>query len=683
MLDARPSAIKAEPRSAGQTAPLDPPTFEIALEDRTKTLTRAIEKAQSHLLSLQHEDGHWCGELEGATILESEYLMLLCYLGLANDPRFALGCRYLRTKQLEEGGWSIFPGGPPEVSASVKAYLILKLFGDDPDAHHMIRARESVRRMGGLAACNSFTKLYLAIFGLWRWDDAPAVPPELILLPRWFYFNIYEISSWSRAIVVPLAMIWALKPLRKMEIDLGELEVEKTLMRQGGDIRERFLFACFRAVDDAIKAGESLRLFRPVRELALRRCEEWTRERLERSAGLAGIFPAIMNSIIALESRGVDRHDPVIQAQLEELEKLEIVEGEPGFEALRLQPCCSPIWDTALSMNALLASGVDRRDARLQTAAGWLLDKEVRGGGDWQVKNPDVEPGGWYFEYANEFYPDCDDTGEILGVLARVELDDPDDEARRKGALRRALCWQLAMQNKDGGWGAFDRECNKELLTYIPFADHNAMIDPSTADVSGRTVVALVALLGRDYPAVRRAVGFLEREQEADGSWYGRWGSNYIYGTWLALCGLAAAGKSPSSVKRGVDWLLRVQNEDGGWGETLESYVDPRQKGCGPSTAAQTAWAMMGVLAVYGDRLSDTAPSPSPGVLAVSSALERAADWLLGAQSSAGGWYDLCWTGTGFPAVFYLRYHYYDRYFPLEALAAYQNAVEVPRSSSS
>ena len=359
----------------------------------------------------------------------------------------------------------------------------------------------------------------------------------------------------------------------------------------------------------------------------------------------------------------------MMASQLEELRKLEIVEGPPGEETLRLQPCCSPVWDTALSMNGLLDSGLDPRDSALQRAAVWLLDREVRGGGDWQVKNPDTEPGGWYFEYANEFYPDCDDTGEVLALLNRLTLDDQGQEARRKNAVRRALCWQLAMQNRDGGWGAFDRECNKELLTYIPFADHNAMIDPSTTDVTARTLEALVGYLGADHGVVRRGIRFLLREQEDDGSWYGRWGSNYLYGTWLALGALAAVGRNRErAARRGVEWLLSVQNEDGGWGETLQSYVDPSLKGQGPSTAAQTSWAIMGLLATAGAEL-DAKPR-------VAEAVERARAWLLDRQQADGGWQDVHWTGTGFPVVFYLRYHYYDRYFPLQALAACARATQ-------
>ncbi len=651
--------------------------FELAVADRPLTVAEAIDRARRHLWSLQQPDGHWCAELEGDTILESEYLLLLWWLGRGADPRFELACRYLREQQLEEGGWAIFPDGPSEVSPSVKAYLVLKLFGDDPQAPHMIRARESIRRLGGLAACNSFTKLYLAIFGLWSWDDAPAVPPELILLPRWFYFNIYEMSAWSRAIVIPLSVIWALKPRCELPIGLDELRVDGFSATAKARVGERFWFRLFRTIDRALKRAESLGVVRLVRERALRRCEQWTVERLTGSAGLAAIFPAIMNAVIALRLRGYAEDHPLVLSQLDELRKLEIVEGEPGRQTLRLQPCCSPVWDTALAINSLVDSGADPEDPRLHAGARWLIDHEVRTPGDWLVKNPGVEPGGWYFEYANECYPDCDDTGEVLAALGRLRLPIARDESRRRGAVRRGLRWQLAMQNRDGGWGAFDRECNKHILTYIPFADHNAMIDPSTTDVTARSVEALSMLIGRDYPAARRGVRFLERAQETDGSWYGRWGANYLYGTWLALSALGAVGRADSAAaRRGCAWLLAVQNGDGGWGETLQSYVDPTLKGQGASSAAQTGWALLGLLAGAGDLAR-----PENGALGA--ALERAVAWLLAQQQPDGSWRDSQWTGTGFPAVFYLRYHYYDRYFPLQALAVYERATSRDRSQPS
>jgi squalene-hopene/tetraprenyl-beta-curcumene cyclase len=656
-------------RADPETAVLPRATFELDVLTKTKALTLAIAQARAHLLGLRQADGHWCAELEGDTILESEYLMMLWFLGRPRDERFERACRYLRQRQLDEGGWSIYPGGPPEASPSVKAYFVLKLAGDDPDAPHMRKARESILRLGGVAACNSFTKILLSVFGVWRREDAPAVPPELILLPRWFYVNIYEMSSWSRAIVVPLAIIWAARHHCPVPVDLDDIILERRRDRVPANGRERFWFTFFRGVDRAIKLADRIGAFRPFRARALSRCEAWTVERFQDSAGLGAIFPSIMNSVMALRLRGYPEEHPLVRSQLEELEKLELLTGEPGDEALKLQPCCSPVWDTALTVNALLESGVPAHDPNVQQAVEWLLAKEVRQLGDWAAKCPGIDPGGWYFEYANEFYPDCDDTAEVLIALAKVRMVDPEAEVRRRAARDRAVRWMRAMQNRDGGWGAFEKDCNRELLTYVPFADHNAMIDPSTVDVTSRTIEALALHLGPDHPAVRRAVAFVEREQKEDGSWYGRWGSNYLYGTWLALCALAAVGRrSSTAMARGVSWLLSVQQADGGWGETLQSYVDPTLKGVGPTTAAQTSWAMLGLLAVSAGRLEE-----EPRIAA---ALERACDYLRQRQRADGGWLDPHWTGTGFPGVFYLRYHYYDRYFPLQALAAYQRELE-------
>ncbi|HVS12617.1 MAG TPA: squalene--hopene cyclase [Thermoanaerobaculia bacterium] len=629
-------------------------------------LRDAIAAGRDRLLSQQRADGHWCAELEGDTILESEYLMMLLFFGL-RDQRFEQACAYLRRQQQPHGGWSIYPGGPPDVSPSVKAYFMLKLAGDDPEAEHMRRAREVILRLGGLEACNSFTKLYLSIFGQWSWRDAPAVPPELILLPRWFYLNIYEMSSWSRAIVVPLSILWASKPHRPVEVSLEELRTGVPYVKRGENARQRFWFAFFRLVNELLHVAERLGVLRPVRERALRRCERWMLERLEKSDGLAAIFPAVANAAMALSCRGYAADHPAVASQLRELERFEIVEDG----VLRLQPCFSPVWDSALSMHALLEAGVAPSDPSVQRAASWLLDHEVRTPGDWTVKCPGVEPGGWYFEYANEFYPDCDDTAKILAVLAKLRMNEHAEEERRQQAVRRALTWLRAMQNRDGGWGAFERECTREIFTYVPFADHNAMIDPSTADVTARSIEALIANgAGADDPAVRRAVAYLCREQEAEGCWYGRWGSNYLYGTWLALCALRSAGaREGEAARRGVSWLLDRQNHDGGWGESLESYADPAWRGRGESTASQTAWAMMGLLAATA---ADEVRAGGP----VAAALARAARYLVDAQRPGGDWDDQGWTGTGFPQVFYLRYHDYDLYFPLQALASYERKLE-------
>jgi squalene-hopene/tetraprenyl-beta-curcumene cyclase len=647
-------------------------------EPQPETLPRAVEAARSWLLAAQEVDGHWCGELEGDTILESEYVLVLHFLGRLGDPQLGKLARYLRDKQLPQGGWAIYPGGPAEVSGSVKAYLALKLAGDDPEAPHMRLARQRIRGLGGIEACNTFTKIYLALCGEYDWWSCPAVPPEMILLPRWFYFNLYEISSWSRAIVVPLSVIWALRPVRPLPEGRGVAELrvaaaEHAAARLGPSGADghrprlggasHFWRGFFLLLDRALKAGEKARL-RPLRRRALARAEAWIRERLADSDGLGAIFPPIVNTVFALCCLGYPKDHPLVVAQMAELERLAIEENG----GLRLQPCFSSVWDTALAVHALADSGLPGDHPALVRAKRWLLEHEIRRTGDWSVKAPGAPPGGWCFEYRNPFYPDCDDTAEVLTALSTY--------AGRAGgqaepAARRGLAWLLAMQNEDGGWGAFDRACDKEILTYVPFADHNALLDPSTADVTGRVLDCLFRCgLGGERPEVARAISWLRGEQEEDGSWYGRWGCNYIYGTWLALRGLARYPEQPEQpeqpenggiagepwCRKAVAWLISCQNPDGGWGESPLSYDDPSQKGCGESTAAQTAWALM---ALFGAAVVE------------GPAVERGIGFLVRSQRQDGCWRDEPWTATGFPRVFYLRYHLYATYFPLMVLSEY------------
>ncbi len=619
---------------------------------------RGMRRGSDHLLDLQLPDGHWCAEIEGDTILESEYMLTLHYLGRGSEERFTQAAAYLRERRLPEGGWAIYPGGPADVSSSVKAYFALKLAGDDPEAEHMRKAREVILERGGIEATNSFTKLYLAIFGQFEWESAPAVPPELMLLPTWFWLNIYEMSAWSRAIVVPLSIIWASKPhcpvperaaIPELRVPSHGTSSHPAVDSGAGRRWSRF----FMGVDRSIKLAERLGL-RPLRRRALRLAEEWIVARLRKSEGLGAIFPPIINTIIAFDCLGYDQDDPAMASQIEELFNLEL-EDETG---LRVQPCKSPVWDTCLAINALADTDRGPGDSTLLAAADWILDREVREPGDWRVKSPRTPIGGWYFEYANEFYPDTDDTAQILTALSKLRASGETGK-RIDEAAGRAWAWLLGMQNRDGGWGSFDRGCEKVVLTYIPFADHNAMIDPSTTDITSRVLEAF-ARWGYDPadPAVRRAIDFVRREQEADGSWYGRWGCNYIYGTFLALMGLEAIGEDMQAEwsQRAADWLRNHQNLDGGWGELPLSYEDPAFKGRGPSTAAQTAWALLGLFAT-GDHGSDS--------------VLRGVQFLLDRQREDGGWYDSEWTGTGFPKVFYLRYHYYPIYFPLLALATY------------
>jgi len=620
--------------------------------DLRAAICRAITAAQHYLLRIQHKDGHWRGELEGDTILESEYILTMHFIGRSDSDRVRKAANYIREKALSEGGWAIYKGGPPEVASSAKAYFVLKLLGDDMDAPHMRRAREAVCDLGGLDATNSFTRIYLAIFGQYPWERCPAVPPEIILLPRWSPINLYAMSSWTRGIVVPLSIIWAYRPHCPVpeRANIRELLLDEPPKR--AEARE-FWTNFFKTTDATLKFIERRRWL-PLRGRALKACEQWVVERFRRSDGLGAIFPPIINSIIALRCLGYDSNHPLTASQIRELERLGIEEGD----TLRVAPCFSPVWDTALAMNALVESGLPSDHAAILEAAEWVLSHEVKEVGDWKVKNTQGQPGGWYFEYANEFYPDVDDTFQVLTSLSRVRFPDEEEEKRKCEAMDRAVRWVLTMQNKDGGWASFDHDCDDEFLTQIPFADHNAMIDPSTVDITGRGVEALSNLgFTREHPVVQKALAFLNKEQEPDGSWFGRWGCNYIYGTWLALCGSECIGEDMAEPRHqaAACWLRSIQNADGGWGELPLSYDDPGYKGQGPSTPSQTAWALMGLMAT-GDK---------------SEGLRRGIQYLLNTQLPNGSWRDEFWTATGFPRVFYLRYHLYATYFPLLALGLY------------
>jgi squalene-hopene/tetraprenyl-beta-curcumene cyclase len=645
--------------------PLSPAEMRFGkIDDIKSRVAAAIDAARQYLFSIQdREEGYWCGELGADTTLVSDYILLHRLLGTEDPVRTQKCARQVLDRQNEDGGWPIYNDGPSNVSASVKAYFALKMAGYRPDHPQMQRARERILALGGVTEVNTFTKIYLCFLGQYEYDAVPAIPPEIVLFPNWFWFNLYEISSWSRAILVPLAIAYAKKPFKKIppEEGIDELFVggDKSAMRLRWDKQRLIGWRNFFLVLDRVVHFFERVHVRPLRSRALKVAERWMLERLEMSDGLGAIYPSIMNSIIALRCLGYSLDDPQVIRALDEFEKLGI-EEENTF---RMQPCMSPVWDTAYAVFALAESGVAAHDPRLVRPCEWMLQKQVTRRGDWYVKNRGVAPGGWYFEFNNEFYPDVDDTAQVLLALSRVKTT---NESYHTKSVERALDWVLSMQCKNGGWASFDKDNDRMVFQHIPFADHNAMLDPPTVDITGR-VLECLASYGyslKDKP-VRRAVEFIKRDQQPDGSWFGRWGVNYIYGTMQVLRGLEAVGVDyhEPCVQQAAEWLRMMQNPDGGWGESCGSYDDPTIKGVGPSTASQTAWAVMGLLAANDTR---------------SDSLQRGIAYLLRTQRREGSWDESVYTGTGFPRVFYLMYYMYRQYFPLLALTTYAKTTAQP-----
>jgi squalene-hopene/tetraprenyl-beta-curcumene cyclase len=622
-------------------------------------LAAGIANASDWLMDRQLADGHWCAELEGDTILESEYLIYLHFIDRLDPVSLRKAASYIRSKMLPEGGWSIYPGGPMEISATVKAYLALKMAGDSTEAPHMARTREIILAAGGITKCNTFTKIYLAMIGLYPWDGCPAIPPELILLPKWFSFSIYNMSSWSRAMLVPLSVIRSLEPVKPLSIKIEELWAD-TDIRLPRDEETFTWHNFFLFWNYVLKFLHRQHPCRPIRRYAMRKCERWIIEHGRTPGGLGAIFPAMANYVMSLRALGYTNESYLVAHGIAEMEQLRMEDED----SLHLQPCFSPVWDTAISINALHESGTRGDHPDLQAATRWLLDKEVRRPGDWIIKHseshrytePNKPVGGWFFEYHNEFYPDVDDTIMVLMALNRVQTE---FDREKSAAIRRGTRWVLGMQCRDGGWAAFDKDNDKWLFTQVPFADHNAMIDPATSDITARVLECLGHFgFTPEDDCVEKAIKFLKHDQCPDGSWFGRWGTNYIYGTWQVLRGLRVIGEDMRLpyVRRAVAWLKNTQNADGGWGESVRSYDDPQFKGIGESTASQTAWAVMGLISA--------GETHSPEVA-------RGIEFLLDTQTADGTWDEELYTGTGFPRVFYLRYHYYRHYFPLMALGLY------------
>jgi squalene-hopene/tetraprenyl-beta-curcumene cyclase len=619
---------------------------------------RAVRRASDALVARQHPDGYWWADLTADTTLESDYILLELWLhapagGAWNPPtreRIDRAVRSILARQLADGGFNIYAQGPSEISASVKAYFALKVAGVAVDDPRMERLRRRIQELGGIQAANSYTKLNLSLFNLYPREHVPSVPPEIMLLGN----VVYEMSSWSRAIVIPLAIVQALNAGRPVPegFTLEEIYLPGKSLAFARDLGRLTWRNFFVGVDQLLKLWER-HGWKALRRRAIKACEKWMLERFRHSDGLGAIYPPMMYAIMALDLLGyAPDHPERIEAQ-RQFERL-LVDRDGRFY---FQPCFSPVWDTAIVMFALGEAGAAPPEA-MQRAADWVLSKEVRRKGDWSVKRPDLEPSGWYFEFANEFYPDIDDTAMVLLGLKHARASNPDaDQACRK----RAVEWLLSMQSRDGGWAAFDVDNDWEPLSSVPFADHNAMLDPTCPDITGRILEALCEMgVGGDHPAVRRGVGYLVRTQEQDGSWYGRWGVDYVYGTFLALRGLRAAGQSDreAHILRAGEWLRSIQNADGGWGESCASY-DNAAFTAAESTASQTAWAILGLLA-SGD--------------ASSTSLVQGVEYLVETQRADGTWHEELATGTGFPKVFYLTYHSYRNSFPLAALAGFLKA---------
>lgn len=695
------------------TTTADAPTKSPARPHPARSPARAGIDA---LFRKQHPDGHWCAELEGDSILNTEYLLMKVILRHHQAPqatpqdldRFARMAEYIRRLQRPDGSWGQYPGSPPDISACVKAYFALKLFGDDRDAPHMASARERILEMGGADAINTFSMFYLACLGQVSWDRCPSIPPEVSLLPRWFPFHLTKVAAWTRTMILPLALCTAKRPVNKLpsRLGIGELFLDQEARWRNAPKWDRAdtlgWTNIFLAVDAVLKRLQKLRLT-PFRGAGITRAQQWLTERMtaHTTDGLGAIFPPMVYIQIALQSLGYDRSHPIIVEAERQLDRF-IVERE---DHVRIQPCFSPVWDTGIALYALTEDGSNCDDPRIARACTWLLDREVSHIGDW-VDNlrpedraafkADAEGGhriwgAWAFEYRNDWYPDVDDTGMVAKALWRAARNVDSPLAHRcRAAAKRATRWILAMQNDDGGWAAFDRTTHREWMEHVPFADHNAMQDPSCADITGRTIESLITCgISADHPAIHRAIDYLRRSQHSSGAWWGRWGVNYLYGTWQATGGFAAVGLhagNSAALARTLAWLRAAQNTDGGFGESANSYIDESLAGKGPSTPSQTAWAASAMMFLLGgdsekiasdDHLRRAMAYFKNTQLLEDEPADAASDH--GAHildEPAGSWRESWFTGTGFPKVFYLRYHLYRHYFPVMALARWERVNE-------
>ncbi|HEY1750776.1 MAG TPA: squalene--hopene cyclase [Caulobacteraceae bacterium] len=627
-------------------------------------LDAAVARAADALLALQRPDGHWVFELEADATIPAEYVLFVHYLGEPANPELErkIGV-YLRRVQGEHGGWPLYHGGVLDVSATVKAYFALKMIGDDTAAPHMVRAREALLAAGGAGACNVFTRILLALFGILSWRAVPQMPVEITLLPKWFPIHLDKISYWARTVIVPLLVLRKLRPraANPRGVTIDELFAQPpatiTKLARGAHQKEPWA-SLFFALDQVLRVAEP-RFPKRMNRRAMAKAVAFVDERLNGDDGLGGIFPAMVNSVMMYAAMGVPADDPRRAIARASVEKLLVVHEDEAY----CQPCFSPVWDTALAAHAMLEAGAPAAEAAALRGLKWLQPLQVLDvAGDWAEQRPHVRPGGWAFQYRNDHYPDLDDTAVVVMAMDRAR-----HRAETHGAyeapIDRGREWVEGLQSKNGGWAAFDADNVYYYLNNIPFADHGALLDPPTVDVAARCV-SMLAQLGEpiDSERMKAALAYLEREQLADGSWFGRWGVNYVYGTWSALCALNAVGLTRATspmVAKAADWLIAIQNPDGGWGETCDSYrLDYQGYQPHPSGASQTAWALLGLMAA--------GETDHPAVA-------RGIAWLGARQGEDGVWPEDHYTGGGFPRVFYLRYHGYAKFFPLWALARYRN----------
>ncbi len=615
---------------------------------RTDALA-ALKRAREHLSSRQAPAGWWKGELRTNVTMDAEDLLMRQFLGILTADELEQSARWIRSQQRTDGTWATFTGGPGELSTTIEAYVALRLAGDPLDAPHLQRARRFILEQGGIEASRVFTRIWLALFGEWSWDELPSMPPEVVLLPSWLPMNVYDFGCWARQTVVPICVVTTLRPVRPLPFTVAELRTGRVPALTRG------LYATgFALIDKALKLYDRSPV-QPGRGVALRQAAEWIIARQEDDGGWGGIQPPWVYSILALHLLGYPLDHPVLSTAIAGLEAFLVHEATPDGPVRWLEACQSPVWDSCLAVTALLDAGADLSDPVLDKAVTWIVGEEIRRRGDWSVKRPDLEPGGWAFEFANDGYPDVDDTAEVVLALDRVKDQNP----AVKAAVERGIAWVKGMQSRDGGWGAFDADNTRRLVEKIPFSDFGAVIDPPSADVTAHAVEMLALCdQGATDESLARGVRWLLDSQEPDGSWFGRWGSNYVYGTGAVVPALVAAGVTPDCepIRRATAWLVEHQNLDGGWGEDLRSYVDPSWAGRGESTASQTAWALLALLAA-GEHGS--------------AAVERGIGWLVNTQRTDGGWDEELYTGTGFPGDFYLNYEMYRLVFPISALGRF------------